>query len=348
MRWISALLIFILVHFGTAAWSQVVAVPTLKSQWLITEDSREQQAIDETYRRVLQTPSGLSICIIAQGRPELLKHLIGTSQRASFEIAQECLSSAVAKWGGDIMRYRMIQKRLESIMLQRPKKSYFVVPIATYFPHDSWTTFENRTLISQTAFHSSELLPVLIHELQMAFDAKDTLSGNNIEVLKEGWTALSRNFFKPSVDRDVREAFEVIHTSPLRRLFAIIRSFSYEAAVISELQSDVQDFQIYILSNQTCIENVEKLILHFRGESTAEEMKQVRSAWKHVKESHLGFEYPARGIGEISLCQFMAIPAFEVNMHLTSGPRPRIRPSTGRETLIKGGFDRASTIKGQR
>lgn len=299
----------------------------------ITEESREHSLIEQTYEKVLLTPSGLSLCLTMQGEPIILKNLLGLSETKSQSLAAECMLKAVRLWGSDIEKYGVLGSLSKEKMSRRPKKSYYIVPESAEFPYDSWTDLENNTYISENAIHSDRLIYILIHELQMAFDSKDRLNQNNLGEIMDGWTGFSKSLFRPNVDQDLRKYLGIIHDSPLKRVFAVMRAFNFERAVLSETTDSSKDdkFKMLIDNERQCIQMAEIVIRSLQEVYSADELALLQSSWKKVRSAHIGLKYPARNIDELTLCQFMAIPSFASTEHLTEGPRPRIRPTTASE-----------------
>lgn len=288
----------------------------------------EQSKVDSLFHKILLTPTGSLICTLAQGDSDLMNHLIGTSPEASVLITKDCVSKLSSMTGVYGPLDRKFNEGYRLSMWQRPKKSYLIAQKNAYFPHDSWTTETNQTVIAESVFETEELIYVLAHETQMAFDGKSHLRSHDLRPLNDGWESISHNLFKPNIRKDLLKILDVIADSPLKNIFAVLRSYAFEDAIQRELKSNTQHFNLKIFNENRCNNLVDGLIKQSAINLDPTQMKQLRDAWQETKESHIRMRYLEWGVGEITICQYMAIPKFDYNFFAGAieGPRPRIRP----------------------
>lgn len=288
--------------------------------------SAESQEIESTYAQILGTASGTHICFLVKGDVETLSHLLGTSESGGGKLIQLC-DQQIQSLVGTTIQFKT--RGLKERMLQRPAKTYYIVPESARFPYDSWTDLENNTFISATALREGKLTRVLIHELQIAFDDRDNLLNNWDQ--QEDWIASNR--------QDLRNMMKLIYESPLRRVFAVMRAFNYETAVINELQNrSVKTDLIQMLDNSKCIQMGEAVIRSMTGKYSEKEKDLLQSAWSQVRATGLSFTLINKLLNmrtldkatpTFSLCQFMALPFVVATAHVSEGPRPRIVPPVG-------------------
>ncbi|WP_374078940.1 hypothetical protein [Bdellovibrio bacteriovorus] len=316
----SALLIGLFIGSQASAreWSDYVKSVSAR----VVPESTEARLIEATYFQILGTSAGTHVCFIVKGDVEVLGHLIGVAESGREKLNQLCEQQIQNRVGSTIQfKMRGHKERL----LQRPGKAYYIVPESTRFPYDSWTDLENRTYISSTALREGRLTRVLIHELQIALDDRDNLLNN--------WD--HQNDWLVSDRREMRSVLGSVYESPMRKIFAVMRAFNYEDAVLNNVQ---------MLNNPECLQVAESVIQGMEKNYSAKERALLYAAWNQVRSTGLSFslnpayilpdtEHTTSYRKELSLCQFMSLPFVVATDHLSDGPRPRIVPPVG-----NGGF----------